>query len=188
MKPFTSTIALDSIEIASPCHADWNKMKGDDTSRFCKSCQKNVYNLSSMTKSDAEALLLEKEGRVCVRFYLREDGTMLTQDCPVGIQIDARLQPRFAMWSRVCALTLVAGAILTGALQISNAEASSTKPAPTMGEAPMMMGAPLPPPASSTKKVRPLMGRVSPSVRMGKPKAPTPTKKAAKKSVKKVRK
>lgn len=57
MKPFTSTIALNSVQIAKPCHADWNQMKGDERTRFCGSCQKNVYNLSSMSRADAEALL-----------------------------------------------------------------------------------------------------------------------------------
>jgi hypothetical protein len=60
-------------------------MEGDDRVRHCEACKKNVYNLSGMTRSEAEALVTGSEGRVCVRFYRRPDGTMLTQNCPVGV-------------------------------------------------------------------------------------------------------
>ena len=75
---------LNNIKIASPCSADWNAMSGDDKKRFCGECKLNVYNLSGMTKDEAENLIIEKEGRLCVRFYRRSDGTVLTEDCPVG--------------------------------------------------------------------------------------------------------
>ncbi len=75
---------LNNIKIASPCSADWNAMAGDDRKRSCGDCKMNVYNLSGMTKYDAENLLMNSEGRVCVRYFQRADGTILTQDCPVG--------------------------------------------------------------------------------------------------------
>jgi hypothetical protein len=78
---------LDQVRVASPCTADWNEMLGDERVRFCLSCEKNVFNLSSMTRDDAEDLLREKLGdEVCVRFYQRADGTILTQDCPTGVK------------------------------------------------------------------------------------------------------
>jgi hypothetical protein len=79
------TVALDGIQVASPCHAAWDDMHGDARVRFCGSCQKNVFNLSEMTREDAEALVTNTEGRLCVRFFRREDGTVMTQDCPVGL-------------------------------------------------------------------------------------------------------
>ena len=75
---------LNNIKIASPCSADWNAMSGDHKKRFCGECKLNVYNLSGMSKAEAENLIIETEGRLCVRFYSRADGTILTQDCPVG--------------------------------------------------------------------------------------------------------
>ena len=72
------------LRVASPCPADWNAMQGDDRMRFCGQCEKNVYNISAMTHAEAEALIREKEGKLCVRFYQRTDGTVLTADCPVG--------------------------------------------------------------------------------------------------------
>jgi hypothetical protein len=59
-------------------------MSGDDQSRFCGRCAQFVYNLSEMTREEAEALIMETEGKMCVRFYRRADGTMLTKDCAVG--------------------------------------------------------------------------------------------------------
>ncbi|MDQ6788473.1 MAG: hypothetical protein M3033_16845 [Acidobacteriota bacterium] len=77
---------LENIRIASPCSADWNEMIGNERQRFCGACKLNVYNLSGMSKREAENLILQSEGRLCVRFYRRADGTVLTKDCPVGWQ------------------------------------------------------------------------------------------------------
>lgn len=84
MKKFTNP--LDNIHIASPCKADWNEMLGNERRRFCAECKLNVYNLSGMTRTEAENLLINSEGRVCVRFYRRTDGSIITRDCPVGWQ------------------------------------------------------------------------------------------------------
>lgn len=75
---------LDNIKIASPCGADWNKMYGSDQKRFCGECKLNVYNISEMTQEEAENFILRSEGRLCLRIYRRNDGTVITQDCPVG--------------------------------------------------------------------------------------------------------
>jgi hypothetical protein len=79
-----ASIPLDMISVASPCHAEWNDMSGDDKSRFCGACSKYVYNLSAMTAHEAQSLIEEHEGKMCARFYKRSDGTVLTADCPVG--------------------------------------------------------------------------------------------------------
>ncbi len=79
--------ALDRIEIASPCTVDWDKMKGDDQARFCLQCEKHVYNFSDMRSLEVERLIRETEGKICARFYLRRDGTVLTEDCPLGLRI-----------------------------------------------------------------------------------------------------
>ncbi|MBV9957368.1 MAG: hypothetical protein JO360_03070 [Acidobacteria bacterium] len=76
---------LDQVKVAAPCTADWESMLGDERRRFCGQCEKNVYNLSAMTRREAEELINRTEGRLCVRFYRRADGTVLTQDCPVGL-------------------------------------------------------------------------------------------------------
>ncbi len=75
-------INLDEIRIASPCHASWEDMNGNDRVRFCGQCQKQVYNFSTMRRVEVENLIHEKEGKLCGRFYRRTDGRMLTADCP----------------------------------------------------------------------------------------------------------
>ena len=72
------------LRIASPCTAPWENMDGDARVRFCRECNRNVYNLSAMSETEAHTLVAEREGRMCVRFYQRRDGTVLTTDCPVG--------------------------------------------------------------------------------------------------------
>lgn len=77
---------LDRIRVASPCPESWAGMRGDDRVRHCDRCNLNVFNLSDMTRDEAEALIAEKlGGRLCVRYYQRTDGTILTRDCPVGV-------------------------------------------------------------------------------------------------------
>lgn len=72
------------LRVASPCRASWDNMDGDEQVRFCRECTRNVYNLSEMTEDEARRVIAEREGRLCVRFYQRRDGTVLTSDCPVG--------------------------------------------------------------------------------------------------------
>lgn len=84
---------LDSVGVASPCTQSWESMTGDERTRHCAACRLNVHNLSGMTRRDAEAFLqtviehkaADPAARVCVRFFRRHDGTILTQDCPVGL-------------------------------------------------------------------------------------------------------
>ena len=58
---------LDHIHVAAPCTADWDGMVGDERTRFCAGCEKNVYNLSSMTRIEAEALLIAKVVELAAR-------------------------------------------------------------------------------------------------------------------------
>ena len=75
---------LNNLKIASPCPTNWDSMYGNEKVRFCGECKLNVYNLSGMNKTEAENLLRSTEGRLCVRYFQRADGTVIMQDCPVG--------------------------------------------------------------------------------------------------------
>jgi hypothetical protein len=87
---------LDRVRIASPCHASWHAMAGDDVARHCFACDKVVYNLSAMTRAEADQVLAEREGGLCVRFFQRADGTILTSDCPVGVRRTRRRRAALA--------------------------------------------------------------------------------------------
>lgn len=72
------------LTVASPCSKTWDSLEGNDQHRHCNLCEKNVYNLSALTEAEVRALITEKEGKLCARFFLKQDGTVLTADCPVG--------------------------------------------------------------------------------------------------------
>jgi cytochrome c-type biogenesis protein CcmE len=97
--------SLDEAKIASPCRARWDDMAGDERVRFCAGCSKNVYNLSAMSRAEAEALLREG-GDLCARLYRREDGTVLTADCPIGVR---RRRVRAVAVTAFAGTTLAAG-------------------------------------------------------------------------------
>lgn len=88
---------LDRVHVASPCTAPWAEMAGDERVRFCGLCKLNVYNFSEMTRRDVERLVVEKEGKLCGRYYARADGTIITKDCPVGWErVKKRMRRTFA--------------------------------------------------------------------------------------------
>ena len=118
---------LDQVSVASPCHVAWESMHGDDRTRFCDSCSKRVYNLSGMTRADAEALVVSCEGKICIRFFRRHDGTMLTADCPVGL---ARVRRRMALVAAgvVAIVASVAGAAFGAMRNPRQCATGGTKP------------------------------------------------------------
>lgn len=81
---FGRKVNLDEVSIAAPCPVDWEAMEGDSRIRFCSLCKLNVYNISEMPRREAEALLNDRAGQLCLRLYRRQDGTIITKDCPVG--------------------------------------------------------------------------------------------------------
>lgn len=106
-------LPLESVRIASPCSVPWSSMVGDDRRRHCGQCDRAVYDLSSLSRDEAEALVGARAAtgeRLCVSFFVRQDGTVLTADCPVGL---AAVRRRLA-WiaaSLGALLALVAGVV-----------------------------------------------------------------------------
>src|SRR5260221_9648151 len=72
---------LDRIQIAKPCDAEWDDMKGDLHVRRCGDCKLDVYNISALSRTEAASLIRERDGRVCIRMYMRHDGTLITREC-----------------------------------------------------------------------------------------------------------
>ncbi|MBX3190404.1 MAG: hypothetical protein KF819_25615 [Labilithrix sp.] len=171
---------LDDIKVASPCKAEWSEMLGDDRVRFCLSCEKNVYNLSSMTRADAEALLRERMGNeLCVRFYQRADGTILTQDCPEGAKTKRRKKLAIAIagagamaaatltaFEKTTCATRTMGAVEPSFVTHGNATEVKGEVEPVMGQMPVVMGT-----ATAIPVEPPPPPPPPPRVRMGKPTA-----------------
>lgn len=74
-------IVLDALEVQTPCDVPWSSMQGDNRVRFCGHCRQNVYNIEVLARAEAVRLIGAREGRVCVRFHRRPDGTVVTADC-----------------------------------------------------------------------------------------------------------
>ena len=110
-------ISLDLIQVASPCHASWDQMQGDDRRRLCRHCNQHVYNLSGLPRAEADALVNQAEGRICVRFFRRADGTVLTRDCPVGLRAVRNRFLRAAAALGGLLLTLMSGTLFAGRLK-----------------------------------------------------------------------
>jgi hypothetical protein len=175
-----SFIPLDQIEVATPCRASWEQMRGNDSVRFCQTCAKNVYNLSAMTRTEAESLVQAKAGNLCVRFYQREDGTLLTDDCPVGMRlVRRRLQWLGATVTALLAgVTSLCGGLLPGraaSVKPASAKTLSSKPGKAPGHTKVAPHATHPTPPSHATMGEPVaVARPTPKAPplMGKPVAP----------------
>ena len=123
--------SLEMIDVASPCDVPWDSMTGDERVRFCGECQLHVYHLSAMTREEAEALINEKEGRLCVQFYRRADGTVLTRDCPVGVETLRRRAVRGVLAAVGAVCGLIAGLFVTPAVLGPNRGSAKLRQCPS---------------------------------------------------------
>ncbi len=109
---------LDQVRIASPCPMKWDQMSPvaggpGDRVRHCGQCNLNVYNLSNMSRDEAEALIAAREPgkRLCAGFRRRADGTIITRDCPVGLRAARLRLARIATRVAAAAALLVTGGV-----------------------------------------------------------------------------
>lgn len=74
---------LDNLILSYSCPINWDSMDGNERERFCKQCSKTVFNISDLSKKEANAYLDKRANAShCVKFYLRSDGTITTDECP----------------------------------------------------------------------------------------------------------
>jgi hypothetical protein len=123
--------SLDRVEIASPCSASWDEMRGDERVRFCRQCKLSVFNISDMDGDEAEAFIGERtagrassatraskdaQARTCVRLFRREDGTVITKDCPVGVRALRQRLVRAVAAMAGLLVAMIGGTLFGGAL------------------------------------------------------------------------
>jgi hypothetical protein len=72
---------LSNVYIKEPCRMDWNKMAGDEKTRFCSECNLHVHNLSEMSSNEAERFLSapKEGGRRCIAYFKDVKGKVLTR-------------------------------------------------------------------------------------------------------------
>jgi TonB family protein len=114
---------LDQIDVAAPCGERWDDMRGDERVRVCERCDQRVYDLSALSRAEAERLVAGAGGAVCVRFRRRADGTVVTRDCP---------PPRRSIFEelRILGLGVLVGAQLAGSVALADATPPPKRPRP----------------------------------------------------------
>ena len=100
-------LTLEQIDVPNPCPANWSAMTGDRRGRFCQHCQKTVHNLSAMSRDEAERLVCQAAGSLCVRYAVTTDGRVMTLDYPT---ISGKRGWSWRVWSVIG----LAGALVTG--------------------------------------------------------------------------
>lgn len=104
------------LAVASPCDAKWSEMEGDERSRFCRACEKHVYDLSMLEPEEIVDLIHENEGSFCRRLHIRRDRRVMHGDCSVGVaRAAAGRMFRMSLALLATLVALVAGVILSRA-------------------------------------------------------------------------
>lgn len=130
---------------ASGCSSKWAEMPGDQRVRQCTRCQQNVYRFGNMDPFEVRQLLIEKEGKPCVRFFDRGDGSVMVKDCPRGKL--RRWNLRFALISAVLLALFGGGGFVLASGGVSHAADRALKqfepnlpPAPTEADGQCLCG------------------------------------------------
>ena len=149
----TPRVSLEQLRIESPCPASWDAMAGNDRVRFCQACQKQVHDLSAMPKDEAERLVCEAAGRLCVRILVEVAAPAL----PVGYQSSLRTHPRkgWKFWTGL-------GLIGAGMTAMANA-----------WQGRQVVPVPPPAPAAAARVTMPMLGMICPPTT--RPTTPVPT-------------
>ncbi|HEY0379036.1 MAG TPA: ankyrin repeat domain-containing protein [Pyrinomonadaceae bacterium] len=131
------TGALDRIHIASPCPASWDEMIGNEQVRFCRHCSLHVHDLSKITAKDAMKLVAASQGKLCVRYYRRPDGTVQTAERAEPLTHIKRRLSRIAAGAFTATLSLASTAVAQSARPAEGNQPAAVQPAggATLGRA-----------------------------------------------------
>ncbi len=77
---------LKNLQLVHPCPINLAGLDPAEKENFCKSCNKEVYNLSVLSSDEAETLLEEKGREACVMFVRKNDGRIVTDNCPTFLR------------------------------------------------------------------------------------------------------
>src|SRR4249919_861479 len=56
------------LQVADPCHENWNQMTATEQGRFCQSCQKTVTDFSMMSDKEILNHISKRNTDICGRF------------------------------------------------------------------------------------------------------------------------
>jgi hypothetical protein len=70
-------VARRSLRLRFACDEDWASFTGDERRRHCERCDQSVYDLSTMTRSEATELVRRRPPGLCVRYSNDGEGRVL---------------------------------------------------------------------------------------------------------------
>jgi len=155
---------VDFPAISFSCPKIWEQMQGDEKTRFCDVCQKNVHNLSMMNQGERRVLLASTGESPCVAYFKHLDGTpMDVTALPETHPLKHLLtQAALVSMSAVSMSAVAMSSIAMSARALSEA-CSKDQEAPTTGSYSclMIMGVACPPPGyKPPSPLMPLRGSV----------------------------
>ncbi len=71
---------LNLVDVPNPCEKSWDEMIGNEQTRHCLHCDRDIHNLSEISVKEAQKLLFQSKGRVCVRLMRDADDKIQTND------------------------------------------------------------------------------------------------------------
>src|SRR5688572_18353030 len=115
-------MAIRALPIANPCSLAFAGMNGDERTRYCATCEKEVHDLSARTEDEARLLLTKAHGkRICVRY---------AKDARGSIRFRAAATMAAAMSLAACTVAAAPETTKTGAVET----AQPTEVAPDDGD------------------------------------------------------
>src|SRR5688572_5616099 len=141
------SISLEQVRVAEPCPIAWGSMQGDEQRRFCAHCNLHVHNLSAMPKDEAQRLICESAGRLCVAYVPDEQGGVATAVAGVAqLEYAKQRRPRHGWWL-VTIIAAVSGT--ASALSTAVYRPKPAPPAALIKGKMMVLGVMMPPPTTN---------------------------------------
>ncbi len=112
-------------EFTFKCPKVWAEMQGDERTRFCNVCNRQVHNLSMMTRHERRTLLSAEGESPCVAYFKHLNGT------PVDVTSLSKTDPLKHLLTKAAALSLSTLSMLPSctSTQMPPPEASEKNPA-----------------------------------------------------------
>lgn len=95
-------------EIGFACPQQWTQLRGDERSRHCGTCDRQVHNLSMMTEPERRALLSTPGDLPCVAYFHYLDET------PIDVTALPSGDPIKSALSKAAAVSLGTMSLLSG--------------------------------------------------------------------------
>ena len=107
------------LKIKNPCSEKWTDMQVNESGRFCNSCSKTVYDLSSLSPLELAIKFNNNEENICARFTNKQLSTPIPS-------LDIPKDHSFP-FSNIAASLMLAGTLTIGQTVQANNPAVKTE-------------------------------------------------------------